>query len=279
MLFPEKPKQLPYLADYLTHAASEKPGWVPNSSVLTDLASSTVVGGGVGFATMMVAGQNWVAGLVAGVSCFIVHAVGAARLSRYAAKTRPLEDRVQLERNAREVIRRMQASMNRRRLHRDLSVDAASILEEAACHWSRARASLLSPYWTRQDLSPHMQGMRDQSLDTIERTMQELLVLYTTTIPTEPGNWNLAEVVDEVFGKNVFSSGPERRINPFHEEAVNLVQHLRELADEAEHISRQLVSDSAYGSQSRPGASLEATLADLRSLREAEEELRKDLRH
>jgi hypothetical protein len=97
-------------------------------------------------------------------------------------------------------------------------------------------------------------------------------------VPEQPGNWNLAEVADEVLGKNVFAGSNTRHMSPFFDQAVGLVDQLKSLADEAEAVSRQLVTDPNLGAQGRPGAALEATLAELKQIRQAEDELRQDLR-
>jgi hypothetical protein len=280
MLFSDKSRQLPYLADYLQAVASRKPTWSRTNGTVDGLLSSAVWGGLVGGVTFLLAGPAAViAAIFAGASAFAINAVNSARIVKLTSQNRPLEDRVRLEIEAKEVVARMLASMSRKRLHRDLSPEVATVLEEGAEHWARARTALTSPYWSRGDLSPHMQAVRDQSLDAIERGMQELLVLFSTTVPNEPGNWNLGEVVDEVFGKDMFARNTHRRISPFHDNAVQVVRSLSELADEATRVSMQLVNDPTFGQQSKPGASLEATLAELRSIREAEEELREDLQH
>jgi hypothetical protein len=170
-------------------------------------------------------------------------------------------------------------SMHKKRLHRDLSPDVAAVLEEAAVQWARARAALESPYWLRGDLSPQLEQARENSMKAVERSMQELLTLFSTAVPETPGSWNFAEVVDEVVGKSVFSTPPQHRFTPFHNDAIRMVEQLSLLADESERISRQLVSDPDIIGESRPGSRLEATLAELRQLRVADEELREDLRH
>lgn len=278
MLFPERPKNLPYLAEYLNHAMSVrlKVPSMPNMGI--EMIGSAAVGTLVGVVTTLAAsGAQVVAGVVAGICAFAISAVGAIRYAKAANTPIPLSEDLQLQKDAREVVVRMHALLQKRRLHRDLSPDVGGILEEAACQWSRARSALLSPYWNRPELSLHTQTVRQQTLAAADRGMQEMIVLLGTTVPEQPGSWNLAEVVDEVVGKNVFASAPLHRFSPFFEDGVRLVERLKDLADESEFIARQLVSDPDIGSVVKPGTSLEATLADLRSLRQAEDELREDL--
>jgi hypothetical protein len=85
-------------------------------------------------------------------------------------------------------------------------------------------------------------------------------------------------VVDEVVGKPLLSPKPHGHLSVFHDDALRLVHRLHELEDESERLSRQLVNDPNQSAELRVGSTLEATLADLRSLRIAEEELRQDIK-
>ncbi len=275
MLFSDRPKQLPYLSDYLNIAASRRPAIEVGNFQVGFLA---LVAAALGAGLCAVAGADALpAILAAGVASMGSYYFGARNGGKLAAK-RPTDEQMLIEQQAREVVLRMQALMNKRRLHRDLSADVSALLEEAAAQWSRARTAFLSPYWNRQDLSAHVQHVRDQSLQAAERTMSELMILFSTSVPEQPGSWNLAEVADEVLGKNVFSAINQRHLSPFFDQAVGLVEQLRHLAIEAEAVSRQLVSDPNLGAQGKPGMALEATLAELRQIRQAEDELREDLR-
>jgi hypothetical protein len=215
--------------------------------------------------------------LFAGVAAMGGYMLGARTGGKLAAK-RPNDEELLLEQQSREVVLRMSALLNKRRLHRDLGPDVAAILEEAAAQWCRARTALLSPYWNRPEMSLHMQQIRDNSMKAAERTMQELLILFSTSVPEQPGSWNLAEVADEVLGKDIFAARADRQMSPFFDQAITLADELKSLADEAETISRQLISDPNLGAESLPGVALRNTLSELRSLRQAEEELRQDLR-
>jgi hypothetical protein len=275
MLFSDKSKQLPYLSDYLEVAASRRPTIETGNFQVGFVA---LLAGAFGAGLCVVAGAAALPViLAAGVASMGSYYIGAKNGGKLAVK-RPTDEQLLIEQQSREVVLRMHASMNKRRLHRDLSADVSAVLEEAAAQWCRARTSLLSPYWTRTDLSAHMHQVREQSMAAAERTMSELMILFATSVPEQPGNWNLAEVADEVLGKNVFSGVNRRHMSPFFDQAVGLVEQLKDLADEAEAVSRQLVSDPNLGAQGRPGAALEATLAELRQLRQAEDELRQDMK-
>jgi hypothetical protein len=275
MLFSDRPKQLPYLSDYLQIAASRRPA-IQTGNI--QVGFTAIVLGGM--ATILCALTGVVAlptMLFAGVAAMGGYMLGARTGGKLAAK-RPNDEELLLEQQSREVVLRMSALLNKRRLHRDLGPDVAAILEEAAAQWCRARTALLSPYWNRPEMSLHMQQIRDNSMKAAERTMQELLILFSTSVPEQPGSWNLAEVADEVLGKDIFAARADRQMSPFFDQAITLADELKSLADEAETISRQLISDPNLGAESLPGVALRNTLSELRSLRQAEEELRQDLR-
>ncbi|HSI73416.1 MAG TPA: hypothetical protein VK934_09580 [Fimbriimonas sp.] len=273
MLFSDRPKQLPYLSDYLQIAASRRP---PIEVGNFKVGFVSLLAGAAGAVLCALAGAGLPAILAAGAASLGSYYFGAKAGGKIAA-LKPTDEELLLEQQSREVVLRMQALMNKRRLHRDLSPDVAAILEEAASQWCRARTALLSPYWNRSELSLHMQQVRDNSLKAAERTMMELMILFSTSVPEQPGNWNIAEVADEVLGKDIFASRNSRHMSPFFEQAITLVEQMKSLADESEQVSRQLVNDPMIGAQAKPGTALEATLSELRSIRQAEEELRQDL--
>jgi hypothetical protein len=115
-------------------------------------------------------------------------------------------------------------------------------------------------------------------LKAADRAMQELLVLFAPSVPMGPNSWSIAEVVDEVVGRQVFAPQRPSGLSPYYEDGLRLAQRLSELASEAEAVSRRLLNDPDLGTPNRPGAAIESTLMELRSLRQAEEELEQDLR-
>jgi hypothetical protein len=274
MLFSDRPKNLPYLSDYLQVASSRRPAFETGNLQVGMVA---LFAAALGAALATVAGADTLPVIMAsGVASLASYYWGAKNGDKLATQ-KPTSEEIQLQEQSLEVVHRLRSLMEKRRLHRDLTGDVSAVLEEASYQWSRARAALLSPYWNKADLSQHMQVVRDNSLKAAERSMQELLILFATSIPEQPGNWNLAEVADEVLGKNVFAGANPRRMSPFFDQAVGLVEQLKALADESEAISRQIVTEPNIGAHARPGAALEATLAELRQIRVAEEELRQDV--
>ncbi|MDR3692586.1 MAG: hypothetical protein P4L46_24615 [Fimbriimonas sp.] len=275
-------KQLPYLTEYVRYAADWEPSpWhenVSGKSIGIGLGVSLGIGGLVQFclAVLGLAAQ-WGFSLAACSVAFAVFFVGMVVSGTRRAKDRdPL---FEMRREATQVAGRLEACVARKRLHRDLSSDVAALLEQAATNWQRARTTLDSPYWRSADLPNHLRTVREQSLLSIDQGMQELLVLCATSVPTEPGNWSFGEVIDEAFGQDVFNSRNRvQAVAPLFDQSVGVAQKLQELADQVESLTRQLASQELIAGAPKPGSSLEATLQELRRLKDAEDELRQDLR-
>lgn len=273
-------KQLPYLTEYIKYAVD----WLPRH--WHDELTARVIGLGLGisFLVGLVAmifvrpSLHIAVGLLtAGVS-FGVYLLGIYGITE-ARRAKEQDPQLVLRREAEQVAVRLEACLSKKRLHRDLSIEVSCLLEEASRNWHRAKTALESPYWKRADLPPHLRAVRDQSLLAIDQGMQEMLVLFATCVPAHPGSWSFGELVDEVVGQDVFSTrGRIEHISPFHEEGRAVAGKILELADQVEMVSRQLAGQELITGAPKPGSALEATLTELRQLKQAEEELRQDLR-
>jgi len=275
-------KQFPYLMEYIQYVEDH-----PSSHWHSDLTAKAI-GLGVGislFVGILAAAfdpSRQSGHLATGIAATAV-TLGAYFIGIYAiTETRRARDKnpeVELRREAKQVARRLEACAEKKRLHRDLSIEVSTLLEEAARNWHRARTALESPYWKRADLPQHLRAARDQSLLAIDQGMQEMLVLFATSVPAKPDKWSFSEVVDEAVGQDIFTtSGRLDHISPFFDDARGVAGKLMELADQVESVSRQLAGQELISGAPKPGSALEATLAELRQLKQAEDELRQDLR-
>jgi hypothetical protein len=270
-------KPLPYLTEYIQYAA-DRPSdhWhaqVPPKAI----ALGVLISGIVGLITAISARPSSF-GFLGAALAFGVYFLGmyALEATRLAKDKDPM---LQLRREAKQVAERLEACVGKKRLHRDLSVEVATLLEEASKNWHRARAALESPYWKSADLPGHLRSIREQSLLAIDQGMQELLVLFATSVPAKPGNWSFGELVDEAVGQDIFATrGRLDHISPFYEQGRSVAYKLVEMADQVEAVSRQLAGQELISGAPKPGSALESTLAELRQLKQAEDELRQDIR-
>jgi len=276
----DRSKQLPYLTEYIRYAVD----WLP--SHWHDELTARSVGLGVGIASLIgfVAmvftgpGLHWTVAILATLSSFSAYMLGMVAITE-TRRARDKDPQVELRREAKQVAQRLEACLDKKRLHRDLSTEVSCLLEEASRNWHRARSALDSPYWKSAELPAHLRAVREQSLFAIDQGMQEMLVLFATTVPAKPGKWSFGELVDEAVGQDVFASrGRLEHISPYYEEARSVAGKLLELADQVESVSRQLAGQELITGAPKPGSALEATLAELRQLKQAEDELRQDLR-
>ena len=278
----DRSKPLPYLTQYIRYAANWEPiHWHDNvsaKSVGIGLGISAGIGGIVQLC-LAVAGlaHFWAIALSAALAGFTVFFIGMV-----VSETRRARDRdplLEMKREAKQVAERLEACVGKKRLHRDLSVEVSTLLEEAAFNWHRARAALESPYWKSASLPPHLRAVRDQSLLAIDQGMQELLVLVSTSVPATPGRWSFGELIDEAVGQDIFATrGRIEHISPFHDQGRGVAFKMKELADQVESVSRQLAGQELVTGAPKPGSALEATLQELRQIKQAEDELRQDLR-
>jgi len=275
---PNRTPQLPYLTEYIQWAVDWRRAWllgITPAIIGTGIAISAAVGviAAILSGGMVSAGG----GLAAACVSIVGYMFGAHGMTVKRNRIEPAQ--IRLRREARQIAERLEAILDKKRLHRDLSIEVSSVLEEAARNWNRARAALESPYWRRADLPSHMRSAREQSLLAIDQGMQELLVLFATSIPNKPSRWSWTEVVDEVIGQDFFTTkGRLDHISPFYSEGRNVAEKLSEIADQVEAVSRRLAGEELISGAPKPGSSLEATLAELRQLSQAEDELRQDLR-
>jgi len=275
-----RPKQPPYLTEYIRYAVDSRlSDWykdVPPLTVGIGVGVSFLVGSGP--VMMGPTSGNGYVGVLTGALTFCVYMLGVFGITE-RRRARDEDPQVGLRREAKLVAQHLDHLMHEKRLHRDLSPDVIELIEEAARSWHRARSALQSPYWKRADLPTHFRSVRDQSLLAIDQGMQEMLVLFATSVPKEPRKWTLGEMADEVIGHDVFANrGSLDHVSPYFQEATGVAAKLQELAVQVESVSQQLAGQELITGAPKPGSGLEATLAELRQLKQAEEELHQDLR-
>ncbi len=278
---PARSKQPAYLTEYIQYAVESRfSQWyneLPQFTVTLGFGISILLG----IIAMLIKDHGGWDGtpLVQGFcGTFAVYMLGVFGIAQ-TRKSKEADPQLELRREARQVAQRLEHVIHEKRAHRDVSDEVVFLLEEAARNWHRARTVLQSPYWKRADLPSHYRSVRDQSLLAIDQGMQEMLVLFATSVPKEPGKWSLRELVDEAIGHDFFSTRSRLdHISPYFDEARSVAQKIVDVADHVETISKQIAGQELITGVPKPGTALEATLAELRQIEEAESELRQDLR-
>ncbi|MFN3684035.1 MAG: hypothetical protein ACK41F_08885 [Fimbriimonadaceae bacterium] len=271
---PRSESDLQFLRGYLEKAAEqeEPTAWPALASCL-----GVVVGSGaLGWALF-----QWIGWLSIPVTVLvgvpgIAALIGVARSRASKAKTPEALRRAEIRRAAIEM-----RAMKKRRLAKRLGVPLATLMEEAARHYFRAEAALNGPFWTSPNLPSHWRIIREQALASAEAGMGDLLLL-AKNLMTPAGNkseWHeeVREVVDEILGRPVLQPDAFSSFPPEFEPARAIAERLRALAEEVEQSTMMVLRDDAANTVSSL-PSLDATLHELRQVRQAEDEIRQDLR-
>lgn len=280
MFFSGRSKQLPFLSDYLQEVAKREN---------VDQRRMGIAGAVIGVtAAIMGAGFGILAGTGAisvgvtnilvwlGLNAATLIGFGAFYLSERRRRHESLPNK-DVYRTAKPFLNELNSSLQRRRLHRELSPTAGALLEEAARNWRRVMNALATPFWTDQDLPEHWQNIREHAYQSADRAMLELLLLLKSCFQPNnaPQGWQSA-VIDlvEQFGGTVNITRGDDLMPVTFDEATETLTMLSQLADEVEAASKELIATSVGSEdQLRSRLAMSQTLNELRMVREAEQEL------
>lgn len=164
-----------------------------------------------------------------------------------------------------------------KRLELDTPVAIAALLEECARLSSRIDVALNSPTWNSDQLPAHYVRAREQIRDAAAHAMNEIIVTISpAVIPTDrkPDWRDVAEdVIDKVVFNRKSSNSGAALPSEFHA-ARELAEKLRDLANEVETAKNEV---SEFQAIPKAQHSIDAALSDLRSIKDAEDELRQNL--
>ena len=210
-----------------------------------------------------------IAGLLGGLG---VGLWGAKQLIKPPPSTQDL----QRQRDAYNVATALATLIARNRIHRDMDPGSLALFEEAARLWLRIKASLASASLTDPHLAPTYIAVRDRIALAANEAMVEMLLAYRLDIATQPSNWSPLEIVDEALdGFGIRKSFDSRQPPPAFYGARYIAEKLQVLADETEALARDRLSMPQ--TSVNPSRSIDAVLGELRSIRQAEDELRQDV--
>lgn len=268
-MFGGKARQYPNLVTYLHHVVRAPAPTVGKLPLPAALGFASVWGVFTAGATLM--HQPGLA-IPAALLTF-----GLSALYSRGQRTEP-SPRDQRRDEAREVGLIMQRCLELRRLHRDLDENSLFLLEECARHWARVYAVFGSGFWTEPNLPNAYGTARQQALAAADEGMEDVLILYRPILPSQVSGRQAIDYVEEALENYVFRGQTPGGQPPaaFHH-ARQIAEKLRDLADEAERIASDLHRERLTSPTATSG-SLDASLGELRAIREAEDELRQNLR-
>lgn len=280
MFFSGRSKQLPFLSDYLQEMAKRESVDQRRMGIAGAIigVSAAVMGATYGaLAGMGVIVPNASNMLVwLGLNGLTLAGFGAFYLSERKRRTESLPNR-DLYKEVRPLVADLNGSLQRRRLHRDLTPTAGALLEEGARNHRRVMNALATPFWSDKELPEHWVRIRDGAYQSADRAMMELLALLKSCYQPNAGPQGFQSVVIDVveqFGGTIDIHRGEDLLPVTFDEATETVTMLSQMADEVENASKELIS-SAAGTDDhlRSRLAMSQTLSDLKMIREAEQEL------
>lgn len=167
-----------------------------------------------------------------------------------------------------------------RKLGKTLHPDLCELLENSSRDWKRIRDALDGHFWTDENLPDHWRLVKDQASKAADRAMAEILLLLQDELknPSTPSDWQ--EVIEDTLQNLGFPSAQSRRRFdhlPVEYTAAHDVEiRLRSLAEEVEAASREVLGTDDLRTRLNASKSIDDTLSELRTIREAEAELRQN---
>jgi len=166
-----------------------------------------------------------------------------------------------------------------KRLHKDLDAASAQLLEESAKFWREIRAELDNPFWRNPGLPSHWKTVREQTSAAADGAMEEILVLLRSSFHPNYAQGGWENVVEDAI--ETFVTGPKLRkgdrMPPGFAEARQIAEKLKIASSQVRTASLEVSAEQGATPLLSSGAALDMAIGDMRSLQEAEQELRRNL--
>ncbi len=164
------------------------------------------------------------------------------------------------------------------RLHRDLSEATLTLLNEIARTRMETKQLLESAYWRQPTLPDTYCQLRDQAITATDQAMMDAVLQFRATIPTEIQSRKPGDYVNEAletFLKVQKSHVPGGDIG--FDAAFKIADKLQQMRTELEQMTVKGESEVMFTPADIPGGMLDITMSEIRTIRQAEEELRQGL--
>jgi hypothetical protein len=282
-------KQAPYFTGFLK-ALADKGSPMPGNPAamalgcLGPLFVAPAVGVMAGFSLGV--GPGIIAGVLAAAGCL---AGGLAMENRARRPKSPAEARKMQARSVANVLRSLG---QQRKLHKQVDPLVLQLLEVGAYHWTRIRARLDMPAWTTGELPAHRVALRTQIQDAADAAMDDLLLLAQGCIgdPERNRGDDLKSAFEDLADLDIsqalagFRRVAETDWTAYAHHSPNsgavmssgrpVVEKLAALADEVESMALPSLEAAP---QTASTDSLDVLLSEIKSIRQAEQELEQRL--
>lgn len=271
MLFGNKGEQYPHLVAYLRETErliifkDFHQRWVRifTAAFFGPLIFGTFIRGSLSWSTV------W---LISAVCLGIAYAI---MLTKKAELFTPeIESRLEAHR----LFGAMRKMLTLNRLHRDLSESTLTLLNEIARTRLETKQLLESPYWRQPTLPPTYAQLRDQAITAADQAMMDAVLQFRATIPTEIHMRRPGDYVNEAL--ETFLKVPKVPVTGGEigfEASFKIADKLQQMRTELEKMTIKGEADAIFTPVDRPGGMLDVTMSEIRTIREAEEELRQGL--
>lgn len=237
-------------------------------------------------------------GIAVGFAVSLPLALVAAGIG-FAAGSGILEKKIRTPRDADEARRfeawaaagEMRTLDSQRRLYKNIDPVAMQLMEAAAFHWTRVISATEGAYWSSPNLPAHWQAVRSQAIAAADAAMEELVLLCHTCMgtPQRDRKTDLKDVFEDFIELDIGDAlqglrqltkadwqdyahrSPNAAI--ILEPGKQIAERLRDLADEVESMSSQVLAEEPGRSASSAITSLDVVLSEMRTVRQAETEL------
>ncbi len=222
-------------------------------------------------------------GVLTGVQFFGVVLVTAAcagmanyirRQKKAELFTPELESRLEAQR----LFGSMRRMLALNRLHRDLSEATLSLLNEISRSRIEIKQLLENAYWKQPTLPSTYAQLRDQASAACDQAMYDAVMQFKMIIPTEiesrrPGDY-VNEALETIL-KSPKQAYPGGEIG--FDAAFRIADKLQQLRNEIDAMTSRGESENIVSPTDIPGGLLDLTMSEIRTIRQAEDELRQGL--
>ena len=172
----------------------------------------------------------------------------------------------------------MRKMLTLNRLHRDLSESTLTLLNEIARTRLETKQLLESPYWRQPTLPDTYAQLRDQAITATDQAMMDAVLQFRATIPTEVHSRKPGDYVNEALETFLkVQKTPVAGGEIGFESAFKIADKLQQMRNELEKMTVKGESEAMFTPADIPGGMLDVTMSEIKTIRQAEEELRQGL--
>lgn len=164
------------------------------------------------------------------------------------------------------------------RLHRDLSEATLTLLNEIARTRIEIKQLLESPYWRQPTLPTTYTQLRDQAIAASDQAMNEAILQFKLAIPTDVESRRPGDYVNEALETFLkVQKGGSHPTDIGFDAAFRIADKLQQMRTELDTMTARGENENLVKPTDIPGGMLDLTMMEIRTIRQAEDELRQGL--